>query len=99
MKTAREHITICPRCAGTGRYDRGACFECAPYGAFGFVRRATKRGRPVFVTAIRSEAEGRIPWVTIYGNATPAQALEITRQVQAVNGTPKHITESLQAAT
>lgn len=99
MKTAREHITICPRCAGTGRYDRGACFECAPFGAFGFVRRATKRGRPVFVSAIRTEAEGRIPWVTIYGNATTEQALEITRRVQAVNGVPASITATLQAVT
>jgi hypothetical protein len=97
MSTNNEYLTICPRCAGTGRYDRGACFECKRYGALGFVWRATKRGRPCFVTAIRDPKEGRIPWVTIYGSATPAQAVALVQRVQRVAGLPAAIIESVQA--
>jgi len=95
MKT-ETYITLCHRCNGTGKYDRGACFGCRQWGAFGFTRRKSRRGRAVVVTAIRDKKEGRIPWISIYG-ATPEQALSIVRRVQAVKGISAAITDTLQA--
>lgn len=93
---AQAFITICPRCNGTGRYDRGACFECRSFGACGWVRRSKKGKAAAQVTAIRDEAEGRIPWLTIYG-ATPPQAVEIVRRQMRVKGLPTAIIESVAA--
>ena len=93
---AQAFITICPLCNGTGRYDRGACFECSPFGACGWVRRSKKRGAAAQVTAIRAETEGRIPWLAIYG-ATPQQAVEIVQRQMRVKGLPAAIIESVAA--
>ena len=93
---AQAFITICPRCDGTGRYDRGACFECRPFGACGWVRRSRKAETVSQVTAIRDEAEGRIPWLQVYG-ASPRQAVEIVRRQMRVKGLPDSIIESVAA--
>jgi len=90
------HITLCPRCLGTGRFDRGACFECRPFGALGFVKRARKSADFSQVTAIRDEAEGRIDWIKIF-NASPKQAVAIVQRVQRVKEMPESIIASVEA--
>jgi hypothetical protein len=89
-------IHLCPRCLGTGRFDRGACFECQKFGALGFVRRARKGKKFAQVTAIRDEKEGRIDWVQIFG-ASNKDAVAITQRVQRVKGFPKRIIDSVEA--
>ena len=91
-----RHITLCPRCLGTGRFDRGTCFECRRFGGLGFIKRDRKSNQFAQVTAIRDAAEGRIDWVKIF-NASPKQAVEIVQRVQRVKGLPESIIASVEA--
>lgn len=92
----KPYITVCTRCHGSGRYDRGACFGCRPYGSAGWVRKA-KRTRPVVqVTAIRDPAEGRIKWIKIYF-ASPSKARELVQRMLRLAGKPMELVDSVEA--
>ena len=91
-----SYLGLCYRCNGSGRYDRGACFGCRPFGSLGWVRRATKISTGAQVTAVRDEAEGRIDWIVIYG-ASPKQAVEIVQRQMRVAGKPQFLIDSVKA--
>lgn len=55
MSTKQLYTCQCMRCGGSGRFDRGACFDCK--GA-GFVNRASTRGLTPFVLAVTYEKGG-----------------------------------------
>jgi hypothetical protein len=93
---AGQYLALCQRCNGTGRYDRGACFGCRPFGSLGWVRRVSRAKDGAQVTAIRDAAEGRIDWIVIY-NATPKQAVQIVQRQMRVAGKPEALIESVQA--
>ena len=93
-----KFITICPRCMGKGRYDRGSCYGCHQYGGNGWVERSKAKGTPVVVTAIRSEAEGPIEWVKIYG-AVPSDAVAIVQRQMRAKGRPDALVASVACAT
>lgn len=93
---AGEYITLCMRCRGTGRYDRGACFGCRPYGSTGWVRKP-KRSSPVAqVTAIRDPEEGRIDWIKVYG-ASPRQGKELVQRMLRIANLSAALIESVDA--
>ncbi|WP_147707822.1 hypothetical protein [Microvirga massiliensis] len=67
---SRRFNVCCPRCGGTGRYDRGACFECR---GRRFVLRSRKpRGEPA---RVRATVDGRRLVYEFYG-FTQEQAQE-----------------------
>lgn len=53
----------CPRCQGTGRFDRGACFQCK---GRRFIKQKSLPNLPVHVIEIRFE-NGTKNVVTMYG--------------------------------
>lgn len=92
----KPYITVCSRCGGSGRYDRGACFGCRPYGSAGWVRKA-RRSRPVAqVTAIRDSAEGRIEWIKIY-SASPSKAKDLVQRMLRLAQKPMALVDSVEA--
>ena len=96
-KMPKLFVCVCMRCNGTGRYDRGACFGCRPFGSTGWVSKP-KRATPVVqVTAIRSAEEGRIDWIKVYGGS-PGTALGIVQREMRVKGLPQALQDSVQAA-
>lgn len=96
MSNQSGYITVCTRCNGSGRYDRGACFGCKNFGSLGWTRKPRKSKTVAQVTAIRDEAEGRLDWIKVY-NATAAQAVEIVQRQMRVAGTPSRIIKTVEA--
>lgn len=69
-----QHFRTCPRCNGTGRYDRGTCFGCKG-------RRAITCAKPVTpafeVTAIYEDGVRRV--MKTYRAKNAAEAIKKTR--------------------
>jgi hypothetical protein len=47
--TATKFTCQCSRCDGTGRYDRGTCFDCK---GLGYVNRVNTRGLTPFILKV-----------------------------------------------
>ena len=81
MSTKPRYTCQCIRCGGSGRFDRGACFDCR--GA-GFVNRASTRGLTPFVLAVAYE-NGRTESARVFAT-TRGKAVEIVERHLRVKG-------------
>lgn len=69
-----QHFKTCPRCNGTGRYDRGTCFQCNGRRAITCAKPAT----PMFkVTAVYENGERCI--MKTYRAKNAEEAIKKTR--------------------
>jgi DnaJ-class molecular chaperone len=55
--TAKKHLSLCGRCLGTGRYDRGTCFRCRGAGSVAVSRKPAVRFE---VSAVYSDGVRRV---------------------------------------
>lgn len=79
--TKSTYTCQCPRCDGTGRYDRGTCFECK---GTGFVNRASARGLSEFKLAV-TYTSGKKCAPRVFAT-TRAKAVGIVERQLRVNG-------------
>lgn len=76
-----KYTCQCTRCDGSGRFDRGICFDCK---GTGFVNRTTTRGLTPFRLTV-TYANGRQNTPRVFAT-TRAKAVAIVERQMRVNG-------------
>ena len=83
--TTQKYTCQCTRCDATGRYDRGACFDCK---GLGYVNRIVTRGLTPFVLEVTyANKSTSQPRVFAANRARAIAIVERTLKIKGWNAT------------